>query len=151
MTPEFVQNIRKKIGNDRLQLVSVSGVAFNDKNETLLQLRSDSRMWATVSGVLEPDEQPSECLKREFFEETGVEIEVVELASYYVEPEQTYQNGDRVQFLNLTFLIEVLDEPTVADEESTDIKWFSLDELPDLSINNARRLKDGLNSRGISL
>lgn len=143
MAPDFVTKLREKIGTDRLQLVSVSGVAFNDKNETLLQLRSDSNTWATVSGVLEPDEQPTECLKREFLEETGAQIEVVGLASMYVEPEQIYGNGDRVQFLNLTFLVKLLDSPGVTDSESTDIQWRQLSNLPPLSINNSRRIADG--------
>jgi ADP-ribose pyrophosphatase YjhB (NUDIX family) len=144
MSPDFVTKLRKKIGTDRLQLVSVSGVAFNNKNETLLQLRSDSKTWATVSGVLEPDEQPAECLEREFLEETGAKVEVIGLASLYVEPEQRYRNGDRVQFLNLTFLVKLLNDPSVTDSESIDIRWVPLTDLPSLSTNNRRRIADGI-------
>lgn len=144
MTPDFITQIRKKVGTDRLQLVSVSGVALNDQQEVLLQLRSDTKNWAMISGVLEPDEQPAECLQREFKEETGVEITVLGIASLHVEPEQVYQNGDRAQFLNITFLVEPKGVPKVSDSESLDVQWFPLAELPELSFNNRRRLQDAL-------
>lgn len=150
MRPAFIEELRQKVGTSRLQLVTVSGVAFNDEGEVLLQLRSDTSTWATVSGVVEPDEQPADTLKREFLEETGARIEVLGLASLFVEPEQTYKNGDKAQFLNITFVVRLLDEPGVTDAESSDVQWFSQAALPRLSVQNQRRLHDACTYNGTS-
>jgi 8-oxo-dGTP pyrophosphatase MutT (NUDIX family) len=151
MKPDFVVALRKKIGKERLQLTSVSGVAFNQAGEVLLQLRSDTNTWAVVSGVMEPDEQPSETLKREFLEETSVAIDILGLASIHVEPVQIYSNGDIAQFLNITFLVKLLNEPKVNDRESLKVGWHSMSDPPKLSAQNMRRINDGLNFKGTTI
>lgn len=43
-----------------------------------------------------------------------------------------YENGDRAQYLDLTFLCRAVgtDHPRVADDESTAVGWFEADALP---------------------
>ena len=69
----------------------------------LLNRRSDSGRWSLPSGIVEPDEQPAAALAREVAEETCVEVDVERLALLVTEPEMTFGNGDRCQFVSMTF------------------------------------------------
>lgn len=59
-----------------------AGVCVNEKNEVLLVLQNiseeDGDKWAVPAGGVEPGESLEESCKREFFEETGLEVTVLE-------------------------------------------------------------------------
>lgn len=55
------------------------------------------------------------------------------LAAVSSDPETVeYDNGDRAQYLDLTFVCRAVgtDDPQVADDESRDVGWFEADALP---------------------
>jgi 8-oxo-dGTP pyrophosphatase MutT (NUDIX family) len=132
-TPQFVLDLRTKIGHDMLWLPGVTAVVFDDQGRVLLVQRADNRRWALVTGMLEPGEQPAVGALREVEEETGVIAEAERLLNVTVLPPVKYHNGDRWQSLNVTFRCHALSgEARVNDDESIDVGWFPLDELPDL-------------------
>lgn len=138
--PAHVASLRAAVGNDLLLLAGVTGVVRNDRGEVLLARRSDNGLWSLVSGILEPGEQPAEGLVREVLEETGVTARVTGLALVWTQPEVTYPNGDRAQYLDLTFLAEhVAGDPVVGDDESLEVGWFPPDALPESTTASARR------------
>ena len=47
-TPEFVLELRKKIGHDLLWLNGVTGCVLNEHGQLLLGRRSDTGEWALV-------------------------------------------------------------------------------------------------------
>ena len=53
-TPEFVLELRKKIGHDLLWLNGVTGCVLDDRGRLLLGRRSDTGEWAMVYGINEP-------------------------------------------------------------------------------------------------
>jgi hypothetical protein len=55
-TPEFIVELRKKIGHDLLWLPGVTGVVLDADDRVLLVRRADDGRWTLVSGVLEPGE-----------------------------------------------------------------------------------------------
>ena len=58
-----------------------------------------------------------------------------------MDPELVYPNGDRCQFVSMTFRCSYLrGEAQVGDEESTAVAWFAVDALPDLSERTLRRI-----------
>lgn len=130
--PAFVQHLRSALGTSPLWLSGVSAVVLDDEGRVLLGKRADNGRWAVVSGILEPGEEPAVAAARECAEETGVRVEVVALTSVTVSEEVTYPNGDRAQYLDVCFWCRpVGGEPQVGDDESTDVGWFPLDDLPE--------------------
>jgi ADP-ribose pyrophosphatase YjhB (NUDIX family) len=121
----------------------VTGAVLDDERRVLLVRRADSGLWALVSGILEPGEEPARALVREIAEETLVTAEVSALTYVSVTPPVTYPNGDRAQYVDLTFLCRyVAGTAAVGDEESTDVRWFRLDALPgDMSPRSRDRLE----------
>ena len=144
--PEFVVRLRDHVGTELLWLPGVTGVVLDGTDRVLLVKRSDNGRWALVSGILEPGEEPARALVREIAEETRVDAEVLALAYVDVSRPVVYPNGDRAQYLDLTFLCRhVAGEAAVGDEESTAVGWFALEDLPEpLNPNSRERLAAAL-------
>jgi ADP-ribose pyrophosphatase YjhB (NUDIX family) len=133
-TPKFILELREKIGHDLLWLTGITGVVLNDAEQVLLVRRVDNGRWSLVAGILEPGEQPAVGLVREIQEETAVVVEIERLVHVQTLPPSTYPNGDQVQYLDLCFRCRPLHgEPRVNDDESLEVAWFPLADLPALS------------------
>lgn len=128
--PDFVVAIRRKIGHDPLWLPAVTAVVRRG-TDVLLVKRSDNGSWSPVTGIVDPGEEPAVAAAREVMEEAGVRVRVDRLASTAAHPEIVHVNGDRAGYLDLTFACTWLDgEAHVADDESTDVRWWPVDDLP---------------------
>jgi ADP-ribose pyrophosphatase YjhB (NUDIX family) len=142
--PEFILEIREMIGTHPLWLPGVTAVIRRD-DEVLMVRRSDNGAWTPVTGIVDPGEEPAVAAAREALEETGVVISVDRLASTSVMREVVYDNGDRASYLDLTFACTwVSGEAHVADDESTDVRWWPVDALPPMSDSMSRRIADAL-------
>ena len=103
-TPEFITNLRAKIGNDPLWLTGITAYVEDAQGRILLGKRADTGQWALVYGIVEPAEEPADTCVREALEETGVDIEPVCLVSVKSSPYMvTYANGDQCQYMDLLF------------------------------------------------
>ena len=144
-TPQFILDLRAKVGHDMLWLPGVTAVVFDDEGRVLLVQRADNKSWALVTGILEPGEQPAVGAIREVLAETAVVAEAERLLSVTVLPPVEYYNGDQWQCLNVTFRCRATGgEARVNDEESINVGWFRLDALPDISRRHQAYIKDAL-------
>lgn len=142
--PEFVVEIRRMIGTHPLWLPGVTAV-IRRGDELLMVERADNGAWTPVTGIVDPGEEPAVAAAREAMEEAGVVISVDRLASTSVMSEVVYDNGDRASYLDLTFACTWLSgEAHVADDESTDVRWWPLDALPPMSESMAQRVAAAL-------
>ena len=95
----------------------------------LLLLRNDvseePNTWALVSGGIDPGENILEGLKRELWEETSIDPEIIEYKyiSHSYTPNKNLDFYYYEGFTNTEFI------PTLCDE-NLDWGWFSKDELP---------------------
>jgi len=145
--PEFVLDLRAKIGSAPLPLPSVTAVVLDDQNRVLLVQRADNERWALVTGCLEPGEQPASGAVREVDEETRVAVRAERLLSVSALPLKACANGDLVYWLDVTFRCQpVSGEATVNDDESIDVGWFGLDDLPELPERHLACIRDALDA-----
>ena len=133
-TPDFVLALRAGVGNDLLWMPGVTAVVLRDGPaglQVLLVRRSDDGEWTPVTGIVDPGEQPAAAAAREVLEEAGIVARAERLARVHSTEVVVYDNGDRSQYLDLTFRFRwVSGEPYPADGENTAAAWFGLDALP---------------------
>jgi 8-oxo-dGTP pyrophosphatase MutT (NUDIX family) len=144
--PEHVRRIREKIGHAYMLMPAVTVLVFNDAGEILLGQRSDTGKWATIGGIVDPDESPATAAVREAREECGIDIGIERVTGVYHSPTITYPNGDVAQYITTAFRAKIVSgTPHVADEESLDVRFFSMDELPaDVSASQRERITDAI-------
>lgn len=140
-TPDFIVELRAKIGHDPLWLTGATAVVLRG-TQVLLGRRSDNGQWTPITGIVDPGEDPAVTAVRECREETGVVCEVEGLAWVKAGREMEFPNGDRCTFLDHTFRCRwVSGEPVVNDDESTEVAWFPLDELPPVREDLLQRIR----------
>lgn len=58
----YIKDIRSLVGNQNIILNFAGGVLVNNKNEILLQRRSDSKLWGLPGGAMELGETGQKTL-----------------------------------------------------------------------------------------
>ena len=102
--PDFVVEIRKKIGHDAMWLPGVTAVVGSAAaTRCCWSGAPTTAQWTPITGILEPGEEPAVAAAREAMEETGVVVSVDRLASTSAHPGIVHANGDRASYLDLTF------------------------------------------------
>ena len=103
----------------------VQGILERDGRVLLARRGLEPRRgsWDLPGGVLNETESPLDGLRREFREETGLEVEPVELFRIDIEP-----YGERYVF-SVTWIVRGEGEPVAADDVD-ELRWFARDELP---------------------
>ena len=138
-TPDFVLDLRRRIGTDPLPLVGVTAVVI-DGGRVLLGRRSDNGALTPVTGVVDPGEEPADAAARETYEEAGIVCRVDRLAWVHQLPRVVYPHGDQVDYLDLVFRCSwVSGEPHPVDGEMTEVGWYDLDALPHLELPDMHR------------
>lgn len=111
-----------------------AGIIINHNGEVLLQSRADRDKWGLPGGCQELGETFEETIIREIKEETNLDIKKQDLKLITVVSGKTrrneYPNGDVV--INNTVLYEIrnYEGDLKWDQESKEMKFFSLDDLP---------------------
>jgi 8-oxo-dGTP pyrophosphatase MutT (NUDIX family) len=150
MPPDYVRQLRAKIGSDLLFLPSVTAVVINERSEVLLQRRSDNGQWGLLSGHMEPGEEPADAVIREVMEEAGIEVIPEQITGVYSGPDYLRReaNGNETLFMNITFRCRpVSGEARVNDDESLGMRYFPCepsDQLPEMGAINYERIQHAL-------
>ena len=85
----YIRNIRKYVGHEPILTAGVELFVFNDKDEILLQLRSDYNCWGFPGGSMELGETFEDVAIRELQEESNLiadELKLIKVLSrkYYI-------------------------------------------------------------------
>lgn len=133
----YIQELRKIIGSRPIILTGVNIIVFNERNEILLQRRTDTGDWGLIGGILELGESLEEAAHRELFEEAGLRtddlkhITILSGADMYYR----YPNGDEIY--NVISVYETrssIGEPRVNDDEGLEVKYFPMDKpIPEIN------------------
>ena len=118
--------------------VGVAGLVRDDEGRVLLLRHTyrPGRPWGLPGGGLRPRETLEDCLRREMREETGLEVEVLQLLSGAA-------HRDR-KLVDMIFVCRLREGETLdnfrANAEVVEARFFGLDELPEGMSMGQRRL-----------
>jgi len=117
--------------------VGCGALIVNDKNETLLlkrtlKARNSAGFWAEPGGGVEVGEKVEDALKREIKEELGVEIKIIKFLGF------TEGIVDNQHWISLNYLAKIVSGEinNLEPEKHAEVKWFSLDGLPEKLVQN---------------
>jgi 8-oxo-dGTP pyrophosphatase MutT (NUDIX family) len=135
MPTDYIKQIRKIIGHDPLLGVGLGVLIFNEKEEILLEKRTDNGLYCLVGGGVDLGEKVVEGAKREIKEETGLDIEELHFMGVKSGEEQKllYPNGDLTYYVDFYFHCHIdssKQTPKISDGESTELRFYPLDQLP---------------------
>ena len=135
--PDYIKEIRKMVGHFPLLMPGALVILINEDKEILMQKRADMDIWGIPGGFCELGETIEETARREVFEEVGLECKDLKLLNVYSGQKYyfKYSNGDEVYNVTLTFICKEFGGTLNLDiNESTDAKYFTLNEALDIAI-----------------
>lgn len=141
----YLGRLRKLVGNQRLITPAARAVIRDGEGRVLLVRRSDNGQWVMPAGSMELGESVMDCLRREVKEETGLDVLAASVIAIYSEPRFAFTNayGGEHQMFAVVFLVEhwtgALSTQT---DETTDARFFALDDLPELPEVYQETLRD---------
>ena len=143
---DYYKELRKRTGHMSLVLPHSVVLLFNDKNEILLEERSDDGYFDFPGGGIDLKESGEEAAKRELFEETGLIADELEFFKVYSGEitHYVYFNGDEIYGVDLIYICRKYHgEIKPQEEEVKKLKFYNLNNLPDkMSIRNKQIIKD---------
>lgn len=119
--------------------VDVRGVLLDDRERFLLMRERSDGLWSLPGGWADPLDTPSVAVVREILEETGHVAEVVKLVGCWDRDTRGHVPPLAVSAYKLFFLCRSVGSGDFEALETLEIGWFSLDELPPLSLGRVNR------------
>lgn len=125
-------------------LVSVDAIILDEQTESeiLLIKRKNypyAEMWALPGGFINMTETLVESVKREIYEETSLKVDKFTQFRTYGDPGR----DPRDRCITIVFFCLVNAFSSIrAEDDAKDIKWFNLNELPELAFDHNKIIKD---------
>ena len=135
---DYIQNIRKKVGKEKIILNFTCGI-LSQSGKILLQKRADKGTWGLPGGAIELGESALEALVREFYEETGINVRVEKFLNVYTKYSDSYPNGDEAQVITMLYLVS--SETSIStnfytSDETLKLEFFDYREIQNITIVN---------------
>lgn len=122
-------------------VVGSSAVVVDGEGRILLQRRSDSGNWALPGGAMDIGETFAQSVVREVKEETGFDVRIERIVGIYSDPGHVfaYDDGEIRQEFNICLACAIVEGELSVSSESTDVRFFSLDEVSQLTMHKSIR------------
>ncbi len=128
----YISELRKIIGHRAIMATATAAIIYDEENKSILfEKRSDFGTWCIPGGAIELGESLEDALKREVKEETNIDIFNPVFFDVKASTHVIYPNQDEVYYTDITYIVTEFSGELAHDEESTELKWFKIDELPD--------------------
>jgi len=140
---EFV----KEVSSNSIVFVGVGALVIDNDYQVLLEQRTDCGLWSIPGGRIDPGENITTTAIREVKEETNLDVEVQGLFAIYSDPKYgTVRKFAEDDFTKQCVDIVVLAFPKSFDikksDESLDVRFFDIDNLPTMTPTATEVLKD---------
>lgn len=130
----YLGKLRQVVGDRLLLVVGARIFIEDDAGRVLMQKRSDFGTWGFLGGLAEPGEALEATIRREVYEESGLNLGKVVPIAFSGDPAQetlTYPNGHQCQFFCLMFWArEFSGEMQIRDDETLEFAWHGPDQFP---------------------
>lgn len=127
----YISELRKFVGHSPLMVTAAMAIIYDREKGILFEKRTDNGMWCIPGGAMELGETSEEALRREVREETSLVISEPELFDVRANVHMVYPNGDEVYYTDIVYVIEKYSGELDFDDESSELKWFGLNKLPE--------------------
>ena len=129
--PAFVRVKIIRASQDKFT-ISAGAVVLNDEGKILLldHVLRPASGWGIPGGFMNFDEQPHEAVKREVFEETGLEIENIQMLWM-----RTLN-----RHIEIIFSAKANGQPEVKSREIVQLGWFEIDKMPEQMSQGQREI-----------
>jgi len=109
------------------------GAIFRDDKILLVKEIADGG-WTLPGGWCDVGSTPSENVVREVWEESGFEVKVIKLAAVYDRDRQGHSPPYPFNIYKMFFICEIIGGEAKISNETSEVKFFALDEIPNLSV-----------------
>ncbi|WP_088832313.1 NUDIX hydrolase [Paenibacillus tyrfis] len=132
----YIEELRSLVGHRPLIFVG-SVVIVQDSNDRILlqQRKHPFGAWGIPGGLMELGETAEDTARRELLEEAGITIGELELIDVFSGPQNFIKapNGDEFYVVTIAYSTRSFTgQPFINDAESLDLKFFDLQEVPEL-------------------
>lgn len=118
--------------------VSVRGYVLNNQNEILLVKETDSQTWSIPGGWCDIGSTPKQAVVLEIFQESGLQVSASKLLGILNRNLYTGNLCTTSEY-SISFLCEYITGEFKTNHETCDAKFFSIDNLPELSHKNTNQ------------
>ncbi len=128
-------------------LVGVGAVAVKNGKILLIKRAFDpgAGKWSVPGGLVEVGEKLSEACVRETEEETGLQVEVLELINVFDMIDKDDEGKVKYHYILVDFLVKPVGGEERLSEETADMKWVTREESKKMDMTRtARRALDEL-------
>ncbi len=119
--------------------LTVRGICEHDGKVLLLKVRSrsshDANKWEIPGGKVKKCEYFDEALKREYLEETDLEIDIKSLHNVVRNDYTACKTSEEVKSIQLIMKVTCQSDEITISREHDDYGWFSWDEIDEMIEN----------------
>ena len=116
--------------------LTVRGICEYNGKVLLLKVRSksahDAGKWEIPGGKVKKCEFFDEALKREYLEETGLEIDIVSLHNVVRNDYTACKTSEKVKSIQLIMKVTCDSDEVAISEEHDEYGWFDMDEVDEM-------------------
>lgn len=120
--------------------LTVRGICEYEDKILLLKIRSDSAhdpgKWEIPGGKVKKNEFFDDALKREYLEETALEITIDSLYNAIQKDYTACKTGESIKSIQLIMKVSVKSDEVVISDEHAMYGWFTKEEVHDMIENN---------------
>lgn len=142
----IIERFKKELGYITPK-IGVNGVIFSQDEKILLERRADDKLWGIPGGWAETGESPQESIKREIYEETGLNVEVKEIIDIFTRIPGDF--GQPHTSYHILFYCKVIGGSLKTSFESLEVGFHDFNKITEWHkdhLDMARKAKEYLNA-----